>query len=41
VVTNHRKTRANPLSDAAETALAMALLWAIPAIAFVLTLARL
>jgi hypothetical protein len=37
----HRKSRATTLNDATDTAFAMAMLWAIPVIAFVLALTRL
>jgi hypothetical protein len=40
-VTDHREAQASTLSDTTDTALAMVLLWAIPAIAFLLTLTRL
>ena len=38
---DERETRATTLSETTETAFAMALLWAIPVLAFLLTLARL
>jgi hypothetical protein len=40
-VNDDRKTPASTLSKTTDTAVAMALLWAIPAIAFVFMLARL
>ena len=39
-MSQQRKTPASTLNDAADTAFAMALLWAIPAIAFVFALMR-
>ena len=39
-VSQQRKSRETTLNDAADTAFAMALLWAIPAIAFLLALTR-
>ncbi len=40
-VSQQRKSRVATLNDTADTAFAMVLLWAIPVIAFVLTLTRL
>jgi hypothetical protein len=40
-VNDDRKTHASALSDTTDTVVAMVLLWAIPVIALLLTLARL
>jgi hypothetical protein len=40
-VSDDRKTHATTLSDSTDTVVAMALLWAIPALAFLLMLTRL
>lgn len=40
-MSQHRKSRAATLNDTTDTAIAMALLWAIPVFAFVFTLTRL
>lgn len=39
-MSDDREPRATTLSDTTDTAFAMALLWAVPAVAFVLMLAR-
>jgi hypothetical protein len=36
----HRKPRATTLNDAADTAIAMVMLWAIPVLAFLFVLTR-
>jgi hypothetical protein len=40
-VSQHRRSRVTTSNDTIDTAFALALLWALPAIAFVLILARL
>lgn len=40
-MSQHRKSRVATLNDTTDTAVAMVLLWAIPVIAFLLTLTRL
>lgn len=40
-MSQHRKSPVTTLNDTADTAIAMALLWALPVIAFVITMMRL
>jgi hypothetical protein len=40
-VSQHRKSRVTTLNDATDTAIAMAMLWAIPVLAFLYVLTRL